>query len=56
VIVGLVKVIKLPGVTRDVRNDGSLETITIEYLTNENSFSTIVSSDDLLESAFSLKV
>jgi hypothetical protein len=56
VTVGQVKVIKISGVTRDIKHDGTLETITVEHLTKENEFVAIFPSDDVFESAFTIKV
>ena len=56
VTVGLIKFIKLPGVTKDIKHDGSIEIITVEHLTSENSYAKVYESDNMFESAFSLKV
>jgi hypothetical protein len=53
---GLVKIIRLPGVTRDIKHDGSFEEITIEHLSSGNDIITIIPSLDLFESAFILRV
>ena len=56
VTVGLLKFIKLPGVTKDIKHDGSVEIITVEHLTSEKSYAKVYESDDMFESAFSLRV
>ena len=56
VTVGIVNIIKLPGVTRDLKHDDTFEKITVEHLTAENDWVTVFPSEDLFESAFSLRI
>ena len=56
VTVGIVKFIKLSGVTRDIKHDGTVEEITVEHLTSDNGYATIIESDQISESAFGLRV
>ena len=56
VSVGTVKVIRIPAVTRDIKHDGTIETITVMHMTQSSDGMTIFSSDDMFESAFSLRV
>ena len=56
VTMGLVTVIKIPGVTRDVKDDGRFEKITVEHLTGTKEYVTIFESEDLFENAFTFRV
>ena len=56
VTIGLVKFIKLPGVTRDIKHDGTVEEITVEHITSESGYATIIESNEISESAFTLRV
>ena len=56
VSVGTVRVIPISGVTRDVKHDGTVETITVKLLTVNSDEMTIFSSENLFESAFTLRV
>jgi hypothetical protein len=53
VVVGYKKLIKVPGVTKNFKIDGSLESISIEHLTNKTDYAKIFVSKDPYESAFS---
>ena len=48
--------INIPGVTRDVKHDGTFEKIMVEHLTGTKEYLTIFKSDDLFENAFTFRV
>ena len=57
VTVGIVNVIKLPGVTKNFKHDGTLETISVEHLkAGKKEWVTVFPSEDLFESAFRIRI